>query len=92
MNDCFVDFLIILFPEVLWKKHMEARNGMKATYILLKFVFLREVSPGAVQLPDFSSTWYRSALNRGAKQDAGFIKGLSWILKMVPREPEEVWL
>lgn len=56
---------------------MEGRNDMKATYILLKFVFLREVSPGAVQLPDFSSTWYRSGLNRDAKQDAGFIKGLS---------------
>ena len=56
---------------------MEGRNGMKATYILLEFVFLREVSPGTVQLPDFSSTWSRSGLNRDAKQDAGFIKGLS---------------
>ena len=59
------------------KKNMEGRNGMKATYILLEFVFLREVSPGTVQLLDFSSTWSRSGLNRDAKQDAGFIKGLS---------------
>lgn len=66
---------------------MEGSNVMKATYILLGFVFLREVSAGTVQLLDFSSTWSRSGLNRDAQQEAGFIKGVSRVLKMVPRGP-----
>ena len=66
---------------------MEGSNGMKGTYILLEFVFLREVSAGTVQLLDFSSTWSRSGLNIDAQQEAAFIKGVSRILKMVPRGP-----
>ena len=56
---------------------MDGRNGVEATYILLEFVLLREVSPGTVQLPELSSTWPRPGSNGDVKQDAEFIKGLS---------------